>query len=155
MADQLENAMTVHPRAVHVFGAFSDGVLVSALVGEVTLRFKDDWLMSYLVTDADKSLFWNYNKNGLEGCWNLAFDFFEKHGFRTVNWSLPTRWEMTQKRTQRTSQLWAQFDIKIVDRIKAGEMPEDEKRRWVFGQKTKNYDVTLKSASRKSLNAIH
>ena len=148
MAERLEEAMTLHPKAVHVFGAFANDQLVSALVGEISKRFSSDWLMSYLVTDVGKGLFWNYNKNGLEGCWGLAFDFFEKYGYTNVNWSLPTRWESTQKRTQRTSALWAQYDIRIIDRIKAGELPSDEKLRWVFGQHPKSYDVTLKSASR-------
>jgi hypothetical protein len=155
MANQLEDSMRRYPKSIHVFGAFQRGKLVSALVGEISIRFPGEWLMTYLITDTSRGMYWNYNNNGLEGCWEKAFTQFSKHGYTKVNWSLPTRWESTQKRTQRTSKLWSQFDIEILDRVPAGSMPEDEKLQWIFGSKPKSYDVTLKTAQRKSLNATH
>lgn len=155
MANQLEDSMRRYPKAIHVFGAFEKGKLVSSLVGEISKRFAGEWLMTYLITDASRGMYWNYNNNGLEGCWANAFEFFETRGFTKVNWSLPSRWESTQKRTQRSSKLWAQYDIDIIGRISAGELPENEHDRWVFGFNPKSYDVTLKTAQRKSLNATH
>lgn len=155
MANHLEQSIRNYPKSVHVFGAFENRKIVSALVGEVSVRFPGEWLMTYLVTDTSRAMYWNYNTNGLEACWKKAFDFFDQHGYTKVNWSLPTRWESTQKRTQRSSKLWAQYDIDIIGRIPAGQFPKNEHDRWVFGANPKSYDVTLKSAQRKSLNATH
>lgn len=145
---QIETAMKEYPKHIIYWGVLQDKKLRCFLSQEFRDRFKDDWNMSFLMTNPSFGSAWNYQKNGLDALWRAAFSIGNYRGRRTVRWSLPAAWAGSQIKTQRTSLVWPKYNIESYRVVPAGELPSDDLDSWVFGKRVKSYDVVLRKASR-------
>jgi hypothetical protein len=144
----MHSGMTKYRDRVVYLGAFKKKVLWCFMSMEFRSEHPDAWVMSFLATNPDVVKTWHYRRNGLDSLWIAAFDVGRKHERKYCYWSLPTAWCTTQERTRKNSTIWKFCKIEQYAQLEAGQMPESELDRWVYGTRPKPYHVTLKRAWR-------
>jgi hypothetical protein len=150
-SEQIEDGLrsmrdTIDDRRIFHWGCFSaNGQFMGYLV-QAFGRAPRHWLMPFLATNPEIGEPWDYTKNGMDALWRTAIVTGRIHKRTDIVYSLPTTWERTTDRTQRTSEVWKGFTIVGYDKVPAGTLPAHEFDRWVFGETPKPYDVTLRCA---------